>query len=178
MKTLIAIFPTKEDANETVKDLNEFGFEHSDISVVMKKNDELVDEGDKGGRASFSGIFSGVASGGVLGGLAGLLIGIGAITVPGAGAIFIAGPIATALGLTGAAAATVSGAATGALAGGVVGGLVDLGLSRETAKEYEERINRGGVLLAVPVRSENDNTRIRRLFDLHNADYINMVESR
>lgn len=174
MQTLIGIFPTKDEANAAVNDLKEFGYDHSDISVIMKNDVHISDKGSKGGM-SYGGILTGAASGGILGGLAGLLIGIGAIAIPGIGPLLVAGPLATALGLTGAAAGTVTGAATGIVAGGIVGGLVDLGLPKQTAIEYEQRLKQGGVLLAVPVASESDTHRVRRLFELHNADYINSV---
>lgn len=177
MNTVIGIFNTKNDAEHAVEDLKEFGFQNSDISVIMKEQGEYIQrtQGTKGG-AAFEGLITGATSGGVIGGLAGLLIGIGAIAIPGVGSLLIAGPLAAALGLTGAAAATVSGAATGIVAGGLVGGLVGLGLPQDVAYEYEQKLREGGVLLAVPVEVETDARKVEKLFALHNAMHIRNFE--
>lgn len=176
MNTIVGIFDRKDDAERAVEDLKEFGFQNSDISVIMKEQGGFVQrsKGSKGGSA-FEGLITGATSGGVIGGLAGLLIGIGAIAIPGVGPLLVAGPLAVALGLTGAAAATVSGAATGILAGGLVGGLVGLGFPQDVAYEYEQRLRQGGVLLAVPVEVESDARKVEKLFALHNAMHVRNI---
>ena len=70
----------------------------------------------------------------MVGGLAGLLIGIGAIAIPGIGVLLLSEPLSRMLGLTGAAAATVSGAGTGAIAGGVLGLLMGLDITERTGE--------------------------------------------
>jgi hypothetical protein len=177
MSTVVGIFDSKDDAEFAVEDLKEFGFQNSDISVIMKEQGGYVQKtkGSKGG-AAFEGLVTGATSGGVIGGLAGLLIGIGAIAIPGVGPLLVAGPLAVALGLTGAAAATVSGAATGIVAGGLVGSLVGIGLPQDVAYQYEQRLREGGVLLAVPVEVESDARKVEKLFALHNAMHIRNLE--
>lgn len=177
-QTLLGIFSGKEDANSAIVELEESGYNPKDISIVIKDDLSHRHEkvGAKGG-AAFSGIISGATAGGVIGGLTGLLISVGAIAIPGIGALLIGGPIAAALGLTGAAAATVSGATTGILAGGLVGGLVDLGVPESVAVEYEDRIREGAILLAVPARSADDEAKIRSVFQRFNADQIRSVNN-
>jgi uncharacterized membrane protein len=72
------------------------------------------------------------------------------------GPLFAAGPLAAALGLTGAVGTTAAGAATGAAAGGVIGALVNIGVTEEHAKQYEDRVNAGDVLVAVHAEEDID----------------------
>ena len=103
-------------------------------------------------------------------------MGVGALAIPGIGALFIAGPIAAALGLTGVAATTVSGALSGAVAGGLVGGLVGLGFSHEDAELYERRIRSGDIMVAVTLRDElRDEEVVRDAFSKHGAQEVRTI---
>jgi hypothetical protein len=172
--TLIGIFNDRPQANAAVLELENIGYNPKDISVVVKE--EIKNHGTKGGSA-VSGAVSGATAGTVIGGLTGLLIGIGAIAIPGIGAILVGGPIAIALGLTGAAAATISGAATGLLAGGLVGGLVGLGLPEDVAREYEQKVREGAVLLAVTGSSGDDISTIKNIFGKYNAAQVRVLNT-
>ncbi len=109
-----------------------------------------------------------------MGGLAGLAA---AFVIPGLGAFFIGGPLATALGLSGAVATTASGAATGVVAGGIIGALTSVfGLTQEEAQVYEGRINEGGILLAVPART-GEEEEVRGIMEDLNADNIRIIDS-
>jgi hypothetical protein len=119
-----------------------------------------------------TGTVSGATTGAIIGGIAGLL---SSFMLPGLGAIFIGGPIAAALGLTGAAASTVSGAATGALAGGLIGALTNLGLSKNDAKYYEDRVKEGAILVAVPTY-DDEVTEVQDLFDRNNASDVRTLD--
>lgn len=175
-KINLAVFASEAQAEEAVGELERAGYDPKEISIMMKDTGYA----SKGGIASTSvgeGAVSGVATGGVLGGIAGLLIGIGAIAIPGIGGVLVAGPLAAALGITGAAATTVSGAVTGALAGGVVGGLVGLGVPKDTAMMYEERLKEGGVLLAVPSRDVDADHAVE-ILKAHGADQVEAIALR
>jgi hypothetical protein len=153
---VLGIFSSRKNAEDAIDDLKANGFNVKDISIVMKDTREGEDLAASTGTNVAEGAVTGATTGGALGALAGLLVGIGAIAVPGIGALLIGGPLAAALGLTGAAATTVSGAVTGALAGGLVGALTGLGIPEEEARAYEEDIRAGAILLAVPVRTGED----------------------
>ncbi len=167
-QTVIGVFKTQTDAENAINSLKDLGYEPQDMSVIMKDVKKAEEVGDKTGVHVAEGAASGAATGGVIGGIVGLLAGIGAITIPGLGAVLIGGPIAAALGLTGAAATTTTGAITGALAGGLVGALVGLGIPEEEAKEYEEHIRAGGILLAVATHNARVDE-VRDLMDENNA---------
>ncbi len=175
MDTVIGVFPTREHAEAAIEELNSRGYEYDDISVIVKEDANMNRaKGGEVGADMADGAVSGAIPGGVLGGLAGLLIGLGAIAVPGLGGLFIAGPLAAALGLTGAAATTLSGAATGALAGGLIGALASLGLPRDVATYYEQRVREGGVVVAVPA-THMDTEEVRRIMKNRGAGELQTI---
>lgn len=152
MRTVIGVFSNEPYAEEAIVTLDERGFQAEDISVLMKDT-AMGHEVEHNTQAHVvKGVASGATTGAVIGGVAGLLVGIGALTIPGIGAFVVGGPLALALGLTGTAAATV----TGAVAGGLIGALMGLGLTKEEAEVYEERIKEGALLVAIPVSEERE----------------------
>jgi hypothetical protein len=171
-KMVLGVFSDEEDATSAIKELDGAGFNPKDISIVMKDKHGHVHEETGVGE----GLVSGATTGGILGALAGLAIGVGAFTIPGVGAFLFGGPIAAALGLTGAAATTVSGAVTGAVAGGILGALVGLGVPEEDARVYEESINQGGILVAVPAK-EGDEQDAADILTSFNADQVKVITS-
>lgn len=173
-KIQLAVFAERSNAESALAELGRSGFDSKKISIMMKDVEEAKVVAQQAGASVAEGTVSGATTGGVLGGITGLLIGVGAITVPGIGALLIAGPLAAMLGLTGAAATTLSGAVTGALAGGVVGGLVGLGIPKEVAQIYEDRLKSGGVLLAVP-SSDVDNDQAVRILQAYGADQLKTI---
>lgn len=90
------------------------------------------------------GATAGGITGGVIGGALGLLAGIGALAIPGLGAFVAAGPLMAALAGTGA----------GGTIGGIIGALAGAGIPEYEAKRYQDRLNKGGILIAV--RANND----------------------
>lgn len=171
-RMILGIFSDSNRAEDAIDELEASGFDPKDISVVMKDRAEVREA--TGSEKVIEGAASGVATGGVLGGLAGLLIGIGAIAIPGIGGLLIGGPLAVALGLTGVAATTVSGAVTGAFAGGLVGALVGLGVPEQQAKVYEEEIKSGSILIALGT-GEADESEAKSILESHRADHIRTI---
>jgi hypothetical protein len=114
------------------------------------------------GAAEGAGVGAGI--GAALGGIGGLLVGLGALTIPGIGPVLAAGPLAAALGgVAGAGAGAIAGGATG----GVLGALGDMGVNQEQAGYYAEGVRRGGTLLTVRA-DENMATRVVDVMDKHN----------
>src|SRR6266403_3517916 len=146
---VIGIFSDTRSAQNAISELEKMGLDPKDMSLVMRDEGKAKILSKETGAHVVEGTTKGVVVGAMLGGLAGFLVATGVLAASGIGALFIAGPLATALGLTGTAATTISAAATGALAGGLVGALMGLGLPREEAKMYEQRIAEGGILVAV-----------------------------
>ncbi len=173
-QTVIGVFKHQQDTERAIEELKDLGYDPQEMSVIMKDVRKAEEVERNTGVHVAEGAVSGAATGGIIGGLVGLLAGIGAITIPGLGAVLIGGPIAAALGLTGAAATTASGAVTGALAGGLVGALVGLGIPEEEAKEYEEHIRGGGILLAVPTHDTRIDE-VRNIMDNYSAYGVRQI---
>lgn len=172
-KTVLGIFIDREDAEDALYELEFEGYNPKDISIVMKNTAQGKQLAEDTKATVTGNAAAGATTGGIIGALAGLLVATG--IVPGLGALLIGGPLAAALGLTGAAATTISGAATGALAGGLLGILTGLGISKEEAEVYEERIKEGGILIAVPAASD----RVDEVMDIledNGADQIRAIE--
>lgn len=174
-RTLIGIFRDKQSANQAIQDLKDIGLDYKNMSIMVKDL-QWANEVVKGkGVKIVEGAVMGAGTGAALGALTGLLVGLGTITIPGIGALFIGGPIAAALGATGAAVTAISAATSGALAGGLLGALVGIGLPREVAEVYVERIKEGGVVLAVTTRTSEDETDVREVFTKNGAEDIHMI---
>lgn len=157
MKRIVGIFETDTQAINAIEGLRSSGYRDDEISIITKNEEkydaltrkigtDIVNDGEVS-----SGAATGAVAGGTIGGIGGLLLGLGALAIPGVGPIVAAGPIAAAI--------------TGALAGGAVGGLagalIDYGVPEMEAKEYEERINAGDILVLV----DDDETRRDMVYD-------------
>lgn len=147
-KTVVGMFDNFDDAQSVVQDLTNNGFDRNDISLVANDaNKQYQDIGrtgnDKMDDTPAEQAGSGAVGGTVAGGALGLLVGLGALAIPGVGPIIAAGPLAVALG------STALGAGIGAASGAIVGPLVDAGIPRPDAEMYSEGVRRGGTLVMV-----------------------------
>jgi hypothetical protein len=144
-------FRDRESAERAFNDLSSRGYTSDDIHVLMSDEtrkrhfDNDKDKTDLGNKAA-----EGAGIGGAVGGAVGAtLVGIAAaaatLTVPGLGLV-IAGPLAGAL----------AGGATGAATGGLVGMLVGAGIPEDRAKEYEQDLKQGNIVMGVRPRDDND----------------------
>jgi len=163
MKTVVGTYDNIQTAYAVANDLVSAGFSRNDISVVANDpnkeysayvDDRYVDTTDD--------VAKGAGIGAAIGGLGGLLVGLGALAIPGVGPVIAAGPLLAAL----------TGAGVGAVTGGIVGALVDLGIPDEEAHIYSEGLRRGHVLVIaqVPDASADAVTRIMErpgLVDIH-----------
>jgi hypothetical protein len=148
-KTVVGLFDTFAEAQSVVQQLANSGFQREDISLIANDaRGEYAKARAVGDTSSVAeGAGAGALGGGVLGGVLGLLVGIGALAIPGIGPVLAAGPLAAALGAAGAS--TLVGAGVGAAAGGVIGALVGAGIPEEDANFYAEGVRRGGTLVMV-----------------------------
>jgi len=154
-KTVVGLFDTTAEAQSVVQELINSGFERNDISLVANNargEYSAAREVGATGSSTAEGAGAGAVGGGVLGGVFGLLVGVGALAIPGIGPVLAAGPLAAALGAAGAS--TLVGAGIGAATGGIVGALVGAGIPKEDAGFYAEGVRRGGTL--VLVKSSDD----------------------
>ncbi|MBD2454294.1 histidine kinase [Nostoc sp. FACHB-87] len=137
----IGVFSHRHDAEAALNELRDAGFPMNRVSLIAK---DTNGHGVAGvGNKADEGAKAGAATGGALGGLGGLLVGLGALAIPGIGPVIAGGALATAL------ATTVAGGAIGAAAGGLVGALVGLGIPEDRARIYSDRFQRGDYLVMV-----------------------------
>jgi uncharacterized membrane protein len=160
-RTVIALFDDSRHAHEAVENLVGERFSREAISLITPPaHGEPSTPGDEGAPSATA---TGAGAGAVLGGLGGLVVGLGALTLPGIGPVLAAGPLTTAL----------AGAGVGAAAGGLVGALMDQGVPEDRARDYEEGLRRGGTL--VILRTTADRAPIAEtMLDRHGA--VDIVE--
>jgi hypothetical protein len=160
MKTIVGMYDHLSDAHQTVQDLVDTGIDRARISLIAGDREgryatDLKHEGDAGGT-----IAGGAATGAVVGGLGGLLLGLGALAIPGIGPVIAAGPIV----------ATLVGAGVGAAVGGLVGALVAAGVPEEQAGYYAEGVRRGSSLVTAEVSEDRVNEVVRIMERHHPID--------
>jgi stress response protein YsnF len=156
--TVIGLYDRFQDAQDAASALVSAGFRRENISVVAADTEgkfkKYVGEDVKEGAATGAGI------GAVIGGLGGLLVGVGALAIPGIGPVLAAGPIAAAL----------AGAGVGAATGGLIGALVDAGIPEEEANLYAEGVRRGGTMVTVTTREEHADEAVQIMNRFHPVD--------
>ncbi len=157
MKTVVGLYEDIIDAQDAINDLVRSGFDRSSISLVttnrwgddttLTGENVAAEETAPDVESQLGGdVAAGLVTGGVVGGLAGVLLGLGALAIPGLGPVIVAGPLVA--GLTGAG--------VGAAVGGLVGALVNWGVPQAEAEVYAESIRRGSIL--VGLKTEENRT--------------------
>ncbi len=168
MKTVVGLYEDFTDAQAAIKDLVDSGFDRADISLIASDretyrtttttdtttaadiDDDLIPDTNQLGED----VAAGMATGGVIGGLGGVLLGLGALAIPGVGPIIAAGPLVAGL----------AGAGIGAAVGGLVGALVNWGVPPAEAELYAESVRRGHILVGL----KTDDSRVDRATDIMN----------
>ncbi|MDP8923049.1 MAG: general stress protein [Chloroflexota bacterium] len=159
--TVAGLFDGPNHAEQALNDLKAAGFSPDQVSVVAKDTGatrSMVEQSDMEG-AETTGAGAGALLGGLGGGALGWLVGIGALAIPGIGPIVAAGALATTLG----------GAAVGAMAGGLIGALAGAGIPEEDARDYQEHVRAGSILLTVGGTDATQAGQAREVFDRHGA---------
>ncbi len=129
-QTVIGVFESRAKAENAVNTLRKQGFTTEEINIVSKKQKNQDQDGTYD-----DDITDGTLTGGTLGGIGGLLMGAGALMLPGIGPIIAVGPITAAVG--------------GAIAGGIAGGLIDWGIPAEASQRYEQEVADGSILAII-----------------------------
>mgnify|MGYP006421250321 CR=1 FL=1 len=153
-KHAIGVFPTYEEAENAIKQLQAAEFPMSQVSVVAKQAEQQgeiagVEVEDAERRVSNDSAKTGATAGGIGGAIVGALEAAGLPTFvpllfPGAGQVLVFGTVAA-----NALATAVSGGVIGAVGGGIVGGLVGWGVPKGEAEAYRDRLSEGRYLLLI-----------------------------
>jgi len=159
---VFGLFDSRAQLEAAIDGLRTEGFRESDLSALLPDLASTKELAHEKHTKAPEGALAGAATGGVLGGTLGLLVGIGALAIPGLGPFIAAGPIM----------ATLAGAGVGGAVGTLTGALVGLGIPEYEAKRYESFLNKGGALLAVHADNNEWAKRARVALDRYGAKDI------
>ena len=167
-RMVTGLFRDRESAERAYGSLETRGYSKDDVNVMMSDDtrkswfnsdaDNTTGLGDK----ALEGAGAGSAIGGTVGAVLAAIAAIGSnVVLPGLGLV-VAGPLAAAL----------AGAGAGGLTGGLIGALVGSGIPEDRAKEYDEGIRSGGMVMGVNPRSDEDADYFEQEFRNHRGESI------
>ncbi|SDN03076.1 general stress protein [Bacillus sp. OK048] len=136
-RNVVGVYNSEQDAILAIEGLIRQGVDKQDICVIGKDLKDVNYIADETGAVAEDSAATGALTGGTLGGLTGLLVGVGALAIPGAGPIIAAGPIASSL----------IGALAGVGLGGLTGALIGLGIPDHEAEYYGNSVEEGKILV-------------------------------
>lgn len=146
------LFNDRDSAERAYDTLSTRGYGKEDVSLLMSDDTrKRYFSGDGNletelGSKAAEGAGIGAGIGGTIGAvLAGVAAMGTTLVLPGLGLV-VAGPLA----------AAIAGAGAGGITGGLLGALIGAGIPEERVKHYEEGIQRGGILMGVKARSDED----------------------
>ena len=164
---MTGLFPDRESAELGYGSLAERGYGKDDINVVMSDDTRKRDFSEGGtttelGNKAAEGAGVGGAIGGTVGAVVAAIAAVGTtIALPGLGLV-IAGPLA----------AAIAGAGAGAATGGIVGALIGWNLPEERVKRYDEGIRKGGILMGVRPRNDEDASHVESAWKANRAQDV------
>lgn len=167
-RSIVGIFDSSEEAQQALEQLRAQGLGPDQVSVMMRDAQaaESIQEQAAGSPVA-GGAATGAALGGLLGGVAGWMVSIGAIALPGVGLVIGAGALA----------AMLMGVALGAATGGLIGALLGLGVPEDEARQYENHVREGRVLLTVHPSPLFDVTRATRILEANGAYDVRVYDA-
>jgi len=152
-RLVTGLFNDRESAENAYRSVSSRGYGKDDVNLVMSDEtrakhfgSEAPGETTELGTKAAEGAGIGGAIGGGLGAVIAAVAAIGtSLVLPGLGLV-VAGPLA----------AAVAGAGAGGAAGGIIGALIGWGIPEERVANYEEGLKKGGILMAVRPKSDED----------------------
>lgn len=147
------LFPDRESAESAYNSASSRGYSKDDLNLAMSDDTRKRYFDDKStgtetelGNKAAEGAGVGGAIGGTVGAVAAAIAAVGtSLALPGLGVV-IAGPLA----------AAAAGAGLGAAGGGLVGALIGWNMPEERVKDYEEGIKKGGILMGLRAKNDED----------------------
>jgi hypothetical protein len=164
---VMGIVESREEAERIVNELHRTGFASSAISVLFPNSQDTKGFALENSTKAPEGAVAGAGAGGVLGGALGVLVGIGALAIPGLGPFIAAGPLLAGL----------SGIAAGMTVGGLAGALVGLGIPEIEAKAYEGRLRDGNMLIAAHASTPDLEKRAKVIFTRSKAHDVSTTSA-
>ncbi len=167
-KAVFGIYSSTDQAEHGVNALIEDGFRSQDVSVLMPDLRSTREFAHHKDTKAPEGATAGATAGGVVGGTLGVLVGLGALAIPGLGPLLAAGPIVAGL----------AGLGAGGAVGGLIGALAGMGIPEYEARRYEGHVKDGGILLSVHCETPGDILRAKEILtDTGAVDIASSTES-
>jgi hypothetical protein len=163
-KALFGLAESEAQAVSIFNQLKVAGFSDDDISVLFLDSEATRHFAHEQHTKAPEGAAAGAGGGVVIGGALGWPVGIGTLVIPGVGPFIAAGPIMAAL----------AGAGAGAAAEGLTGALIGMGVPEYEAKQYEEKMKGGNILISVHTEEGIERTRVKEIFK--NAGAVTAAE--
>jgi hypothetical protein len=164
----IGSLESQDRLEELLRQLKAAGFSTDAISVAAADHQigsDPADEPPREGGDRLRDMVVGAASGGVVLGTVTGLIGLASLTIPGLGLFLVGGPLAVALG------DALAGGAVGAVAGALMG----MRIPDHQAKQYEQRLRQGAVLVSVHAREEGELNQAMKIMAGAGASDLNRI---
>ncbi|MBC7911158.1 MAG: hypothetical protein H7Y30_11690 [Pyrinomonadaceae bacterium] len=168
-RMVTGLFRDRESAERAYNSVSGRGYDKDDVNLLMSddtrskyfKDDDNAPDTELGSKA-LEGAGLGSAIGGTTGAVLGAIAAIGTtIALPGLG-LLVAGPIVAAL----------AGAGAGSLTGGLVGALIGAGIPEDRAKIYDEEVRKGGIVMGVNPRTDEDAEYFENEWKSHKGEHI------
>ena len=162
------LFPDRASAEAAYGSLHERGYSKDDVNLVMSDEtrtrhfaDTANVETELGNKAA-EGAGIGGAIGGTVGAVVAAIAAVGtSLALPGLGLV-IAGPLA----------AAAAGAGAGAAGGGLIGALIGWNIPEERVKHYEDGIKKGGILMGVRSKNDDDAAHFESSWKTANGQHV------
>jgi hypothetical protein len=157
------LYRSPKDAERAYDSLtSKHGYAPTDVDVLMSDAtrqrhypNATAGQELKEGSKAMEGLGVGSAVGGGVGATLAAIFAVGSnVVVPGIGLV-VAGPIAAAL----------AGAGAGGATGGIIGALIGAGIPEERAREYDQGVREGGVVIGAKARDEAHAAELEREYN-------------
>lgn len=155
---VVGLLPNMAAVRQALEALRARGIADEQIGLAMRQAEEPLSN-DESSSPTAQDATTGIVGGGIIGGLAGLLTTTGAVAIPGLAPLLAGGALIGLLGTTGAS--IVAGSGLGAVAGGLVGALISINVPETAAKQYEDAVHQGHILITI--KTEGDPEAIEKL---------------
>ncbi len=161
------LFPDRDSAEAAYTAAQSRGYDKDAVDVVMsedtrKRHFTTPGQETELGNKAAEGAGIGGAIGGTIGAVAAAIAAMGtSLALPGLGLV-IAGPLAAAL----------AGAGAGAASGGLIGALIGWNIPEERIKHYEEGLKKGGILMGVRAKNDEDARHFENLWKQNRGEHV------
>lgn len=151
MKTIIGIAIDHSAADNLVESIEQTGLPASDITLLMPG--DAVDLGEIGKAAANCAGIVGSPEGAIIGGALGVVVGLGALSIPGLAPLVLAGS-----GVTGLTALIAGGSM------GILGALLGSAVPKSNIVHYQQRLHDGAYLVIAQAATEELAKRLHGIF--------------